>query len=84
MGAERQLVYMLQALQAAGLDARVLCLTRGESYEKTIRDMDIEIEWVGLSSSRVLRVVQIIDNFEKTAAGHFAGTAIFYTNIYAL
>src|SRR4051812_4027788 len=30
-GAEKQLVFMLRALQNAGIESRVLCLTKGES-----------------------------------------------------
>lgn len=81
-GAERQLIYMLQALQAAGMDIRVLCLTRGESYEKTIRDMGIEIEWVGKSNNRALRVLRIIDNLRKRRPD-ILQSCHFYTNIYA-
>ena len=37
-GAERQLYYILRALTQAGAQPYVLCLTRGELWEKRIRE----------------------------------------------
>lgn len=81
-GAELQLFYMLQALQSEGIDTRVLCLTRGESYEKEIENLGIEVEWVGSSKNRILRLMKIVTNIRKRPVDVLQ-SAHFYTNIYA-
>lgn len=81
-GAERQLIYMLQALKNYGVACRVLCLTRGEPFEKDIRSMNIKIEWVGRSKSRGLRLLSIINNLRKDPVD-IIQSSHFYTNIYA-
>ncbi|MEP7037848.1 MAG: glycosyltransferase [Acidobacteriota bacterium] len=80
-GAERQLLYMLQALKNSGVNARVLCLTEGESYEKEIKSLGIPVEWVGQSQNRVSRLVTIIKNLKKNPAD-ILQSSHFYTNIY--
>lgn len=81
-GAERQLLYMLQALQGKQISARVLCLTRGEAYEKEIERLGVEVEWIGSSELRIRRLLTIINNVRKKRAD-ILQSAHFYTNIYA-
>jgi len=81
-GAERQLFYMLQALQSVQVSARVLSLTKGEAYEKEIEDLGIKVEWIGRSESRIRRLFAIIDNVQKDRADILQSTH-FFTNIYA-
>lgn len=80
-GAERQLVYSLRALRGAGVSARVLCLTRGEHFEREILDLGVGVEHVGASGSRPRRLAAIVralrrERCDILQAGHF------YTNLY--
>lgn len=81
-GAERQLFYMLRALKRMGVGTRVLCLTRCEAFERSIRDLRIDVEWVGASKSRVIRLLTIIKSLRKQPAD-IIQSSHFYTNIYA-
>jgi glycosyltransferase involved in cell wall biosynthesis len=81
-GAERQLIFMLQALKAEGVDTRLLCLTSGEAHEGEIRDLGVEPEWVGTMQNRVLRLRKIIGALKKKRAD-IIQSSHFYTNIYA-
>lgn len=81
-GAERQLLYMLQALQSEQISARVLCLTRGEAYEKEIERLGVEVEWIGSSELRIGRLLTIINSVRKERAD-ILQSVHFYTNIYA-
>lgn len=81
-GAERQLIFMIQAARALNHEVRVLCLTRGEDYESQIEALGIEIEWIGQSANRLIRVLKIVDNLRKNPAD-IIQSSHFYTNIYA-
>lgn len=81
-GAERQLLYMLRAAQKAGIQARVLSLTRGEDFEREIRARGIPVEWVGTSLNRFRRVWEIIDALKKDPPD-VVQSSHFFTNIYA-
>jgi len=80
-GAERQLVFMLQALINEGIEARVLCLTNGEAFEQEIRDLGVEVDWIGRSQSRVFRLGSLVRNLRKSPVD-ILQSAHFYTNIY--
>lgn len=80
-GAERQLLYMLKALKKCGIDVRILCLTKGESYEEEIRSLGIPIEWIGKSQNRGLRLINVINNLRKNPAD-ILQSSHFFTNIY--
>ena len=81
-GAEKQLVFMLRVLQKIGISTSVLCLTKGESYEADIKDMGLNVEWVGESKNRGLRLLKIIERLRRSRAD-LVQSAHFYTNIYA-
>ncbi|QQS42009.1 MAG: glycosyltransferase [Acidobacteriota bacterium] len=81
-GAERQLLYLLRALSAEGQDSRVLCLTSGEAFEADVREMGIEIEYVGESPNRLQRLRKIITEVGKYEPD-IIQSSHFYTNIYA-
>ncbi len=80
-GAERQLVFMLRALQNKGIKARLLCLTKGEAFEEEVKDLGIEIEWVGAMQNRFLRLCKIVSSTRKRPAD-ILHSSHFYTNIY--
>jgi glycosyltransferase involved in cell wall biosynthesis len=80
-GAERQLVYMLRALKAAGIETRLLCLTKDEPLEEEIRAMGIRTTWVGASRWRPVRLYRVIKELRREPA-HIFQSAHFYTNLY--
>jgi glycosyltransferase involved in cell wall biosynthesis len=80
-GAERQLIYMLAALKAAGIQTRVLSLTAGEPLEQEIRDLGIAVTWVGASKWRPLRLFSILRELRREPAD-ILQSAHFYTNLY--
>lgn len=81
-GAERQLVFMLKALRNANVGTRVLCMTNGEAYQDEIREMDIDVRWVGSSSNRCLRLYEVIKGVREYAPS-IVQSSHFFTNIYA-
>jgi glycosyltransferase involved in cell wall biosynthesis len=81
-GAEKQLVFMLRALQNAGIESRVLCLTKGESYEEEIKALGVVIEYVGGVGNQLRRLGTIIRNLRKQTPD-IVQSSHFYTNIYA-
>ena len=81
-GAERQLFYMLQALQEAGACAKVLSLSQGEFWEARIRGLGIEVSYVGGSSSRLQRLIKIVREVRRFKP-HIVQAQHFYVNLYA-
>lgn len=80
-GAERQLIYMLQALINEGIEARVLCLTKDEAFEQEIRYLGVEVDWIGRSQNRLSRLGSLARNLQKNPVD-ILQSAHFYTNIY--
>ena len=81
-GAERQLVYMLRALQDAPVSCRVMCLTQGEALEDEVRALGVPVEFVGAEQSRPARLKAVINSLRSEPADIIQSTH-FYTNIYA-
>ena len=81
-GAERQLFYILQALQQSGAEARVLCLTRDEFWEERIRAIGVDVTHAGARASRVARLARIIGAI-RARRPHVVQSQHFYTNLYA-
>lgn len=80
-GAERQLFYMLQALQQSGTDLRVLCLTQGDFWEERFQEQGVPITWVGQSKSKLVRLARIIAELRKHPADVLQSQH-FYANFY--
>lgn len=80
-GAEKQLVFMLRALRRTNARLRVLSLTRGEAYEKEIRELNVPIEWIGKARNRGRRVYEILRAVQRNPPDIFQSSH-FYTNIY--
>jgi glycosyltransferase involved in cell wall biosynthesis len=81
-GAERQLYFMLRALVREGVNVKLLCLTRGEAFEQQIRDLGVEIEWVGRAENRLLRMYEIYKAL-RAMDPELIQSSHFYTNTYA-
>jgi glycosyltransferase involved in cell wall biosynthesis len=82
-GAERQLFYILRALQQNGVRPRVLSLTSEEFWEKRIRDLGVPIFWVGRQESKLLRLASIIKALSKRRPQVLQSHHVF-TNLYAV
>ncbi len=81
-GAERQLVYMLRALQGVGISTSVLCLTHGESFESEITKLGVPLKWVGARESPFLRLRRIVRALRDESVD-ILQSVHFYTNLYA-
>jgi len=82
-GAERQLFYILKALNESGARVRLLCLTQGEFWEKVIAELGIEIAWVGQRACKPARLARIISTLRQNPP-HVLQSQHFYTNLYAV
>ncbi len=80
-GAERQLFYMLRTLREQGNTPSVLCLTQGEFWESHIRDLGINVIWVGQSKSRLLRLLKIFIEVRRLKPD-ILQSSHFHTNLY--
>jgi glycosyltransferase involved in cell wall biosynthesis len=81
-GAERQLIYMLRAAIDKNIEARVLCLTKGEAFEEDITQLGIDVDWVGDSQNNFARLGKILVNLRKRPVD-IIQSVHFYTNFYA-
>lgn len=81
-GAEKQLLYMAEALRDRGAKVSVLCLTEGEPYQERLQELGIEVFWVGRRRSRFARLLEIIRQISRVAPDVIQSSH-FYTNIYA-
>jgi glycosyltransferase involved in cell wall biosynthesis len=82
-GAERQLFYMLRTLREQGNTPTVLCLKQGEFWEPRIRDLGIQVIWVGQHESQFLRLLKIINEVRRLKPD-ILQSSHFYTNLYAV
>ncbi len=86
-GAEKQLVYMVRALQKAGAELRVYSLTQGEFYEAHLRELRVEPLWFGrkrkLSYCNVpLRIMSLAPQLVRFRP-QIVQSAHFFCNLYA-
>jgi glycosyltransferase involved in cell wall biosynthesis len=82
-GAERQLFYILRALNQQGANVKLLCLTRGEFWEQKINELGLPVIWIGKQASKASRLSCLI----KTLRHHrtdIIQSQHFYTNLYAV
>lgn len=81
-GAERQLLFMIEALLERNVDVSLLSLTRGEDYEEEVKRLGVDVEWVGQSRNRMRRVFEVARAVSRRSA-EIIQSSHFYTNIYA-
>ena len=81
-GAERQLYYILKTLRENGARIRLLSLTRGEFWEKPIKELGVPVGWVGDSSSRLIRLKEITKEIRQDRPAIIQSQHSF-TNLYA-
>lgn len=80
-GAERQLYYYLKTLKQDGNDLYVLCLTKGDFWEKPIQDLGIPVIWVGMSDVKLVRLFIIIKQISQKPTD-IIHSQHFHTNLY--
>lgn len=81
-GAEKQLYFILQALQKAEHKVQIYSLNQGGFYENKIKALGYPIIYVGDSTNqikRLYRIVTLIKNFRPD----FIQSTHFYANFYA-
>src|SRR5262245_34162836 len=81
-GAERQLLYVLKALRDNGTRLRLVCLTQNEFWEKSVKDLNLPITWIGHIKSKSSRVLALIKAL-RNARPDVIQSQHFYTNLYA-
>src|SRR5438046_2573481 len=81
-GAERQLLYMLQALCQGGSRPRLLCLDRGEFWEDAVKDLGVSLTWVGQQTSRLRRLLRIVKTL-RADRPDVLQSQHFFANAYA-
>jgi len=80
-GAEKQLLYIVRALQDLGVDIRLLTLTRGEHYETELIQRGVRPIWVGRVGNPIVRLA-IITALAKRYKPHILHSAHFFANLY--
>lgn len=81
-GAEKQLVYMVAALQRAGADVKVYCCGSGEHFEGVLRDMGVAPVHIGRSTAPAVRLATLAIALRRFRP-HVVQAAHFYMNLYA-
>jgi len=80
-GAEKQLVYMAQALKQAGADVRVYSLTRDEFYQNALQTLGLAPEWIGQFTNPLLRLGTLISRLRHFQP-HIIQSTHSYANLY--
>lgn len=81
-GAERQLYHILEQLHRSGALVSLLCLTKGEFWEKRIADLGVPCIWVGQKQNRLYRLWKIYQELRRIRPA-IVQSQHFYTNLYA-
>ena len=80
-GAEKQLVYIVKTLIAAGVDVQVYSLTKGEYYEDSLIKLGVPPIWVGKHQSPIFRLITFASYLHKFQP-HIIQSIHFFTNLY--
>ena len=80
-GAERQLFYLCKLLKQEQYQVKIISLTKGEFYENEIKNLDIEIQNIDATTSKLgklFKIYKIAKHYNPTILYGFH----FYTGIY--
>lgn len=80
-GAEKQLVYLVQALRSAGAEVKLFSLTRGEHHERELRAMGVDPVWIGKHGNPAMRVAALAMAL-RDFRPHILQATHFYVNLY--
>ncbi|MGO8697821.1 MAG: glycosyltransferase family 4 protein [Limisphaerales bacterium] len=64
-GAERQLFFILRALRQSGAAPVLLCLTQGEFWENPIKNLGVQVTFVGQPKRKLMRLFRIMSELRK-------------------
>lgn len=81
-GAEKQFLYMLQALQHMDAQVQVLTLTKGEYHEESLSRLGVQPVSVGQSNNYAARIARIVEQV-RTFRPHFIQATHFFSSFYA-
>lgn len=81
-GAERQLFYILKTLQDLNWEIFLISLTKGEYWEKQIKELGIPVYYAGKSENRLKRLF-VIFSYIYHHRPAIIQSQHFHTNIYA-
>ena len=81
-GVERQLYYMVDGLLKLEYQIEIICLSKGEYWEKKIKNLGIKISFCGEYRSRLFKLF-FISKIIKTKKVDIIYSTHFYTNLYA-
>lgn len=74
-------MFMLQSLKSAGVESRLLCLTKGEPIEDEIRELGIDIRPINTRLGRLITLRNVVKEVRR-APTDIVQSSHFYTNIY--
>lgn len=80
-GAERQLYYILEALQQSGANTRLLCLDKGGFWADRIKALGVPITWIGDQGAPAKRLIRIAAAI-RPGRPHVVQSQHFYVNPY--
>jgi glycosyltransferase involved in cell wall biosynthesis len=80
-GAEKQLVYMAEALRQADVEVRVYTLGSDEYYERRLQDGGIPLERIGTPPGKLRRLRRLVGACREFRP-HVVQSGHFYTNLY--
>ena len=81
-GAENQLFLIASTLEREGATVQVISLTKGEFWEKPLREHNVAVDFVGESRFRLRRLMEIIAAARKFRP-HVLQSQHYYVNAYA-
>ncbi|MBN1559798.1 glycosyltransferase [candidate division KSB1 bacterium] len=82
-GAERQLYYVLQALRRNGMTPVVLSITSGEAWEDKIRELGVQVRWIGRCKFPLVRLLSILLLLLRHRP-EIIQSVHFHTNLYTM
>src|SRR5437660_1288050 len=81
-GAERQLLYAIQAMRQSGATTRILCFEHGGFWEEPLKQAGAAVTWLGPHRSKFKRLVRIVKELKRDPPDILEARH-FYTNAYA-
>jgi glycosyltransferase involved in cell wall biosynthesis len=81
-GAEKQLMYWVDALSAANIAVEVYSLTHGEFYESVLRKKGVEAIWIGRFAHPLIRTIVLLRLLSRFRP-HVIQSVHSFTNLYA-
>lgn len=81
-GAERQLYYIVKTLKSLGTEVLVLSPTHGKIWEKRIKQLGVNVKWIGKSQYKLVRMINVLLEVRKNCPD-IVQSQFFHTNLYS-